>query len=93
MEWLADPSVTDLKICIDESGPPEGGEFGTPPFMLRENTYCSDCKRWHDIELCPDCGAFIYEDFGLGRWGYGFHKGCEAFCGWAWAKILPHDAE
>ena len=92
MPWLDVGGKLIGSIHLLEAGPAEGGTFGTPPFMLRKNTYCSDCKGYHDIELCPDCGAFIYEGFGLEHGpGIGQYQGCEAFCGWKHKECLPHD--
>lgn len=81
-----------LKIVLHESGPPEGAVYGTPPFLLRSNTYCGECEGYHDIELCPDCGADVYIGFGVGiAPGFGEWKVCELYCGWFWKHALPND--
>ena len=82
----------EFTCLIDESGPPEGGEFGTPPIMVARDAQCSDCGAVHDMEKCPQCGADIFHGFGLGFGpGYGEYKACEKFCGWRWKRALPID--
>ncbi len=81
-----------VDIHIDESGPAEGGIFGTEPVMVERDSDCGTCGNVHDIESCPDCGADIILGFGLGMGpGLGEYKVCEKFCGWAWKHSLPHD--
>ena len=92
MTWLDVGGKLIGSIHLLEAGPPEGGTFGTPPFLLRANTYCGICKRYHDIELCPDCGADVNIGWGYAiAPGFGDWKVCERYCGWFWKKVLPHD--
>ena len=77
---------------LHESGPPKGGEFGTPAILVEKDVDCDECGQRHDLEVCPDCGADIVLGFGLGCGpGYGEWKACEKFCGWSWKRALPHD--
>lgn len=93
MELVVSETVA-VKIHLLESGPPEGGEFGTPAVMVEKNAHCDDCGEEHDIEACPDCGADVIVSFGhAGGPGFGLNKVCEQFCGWSWKRALPHDED
>ena len=76
-------------IMLDVAGPPEGGEFGTPPIVVDDNYDCPECDDVHLLEECPKCKSNdIAYGYGLGCGpGMGPYKLCnEEDCDWTWKQ-------
>ena len=61
--------------------------IGKPPTLVERDIFCEECKSIHDIEVCPDCGAYITIGFGLLGGGFGLYKFCNNECGWFWKQV------
>ena len=67
-------------------------EVGQAAIMVRENAYCSECRRVHDFEKCPDCGSWIEVGYGFSFGGFGLYKLClNDSCNWFWKRLEEED--
>lgn len=59
----------------------------TPPILVEEDAHCEECGQVHDMEKCPDYGAWIDIGYGLAFGGCGTYKSCVNSCGWSWKEL------
>jgi hypothetical protein len=79
-------------VIIHEAGVP-GQEYGDRPILVEKDHNCAECRRVHDIEKCPKCGAPIFLGYGLGFGpGVGEYKACDGGCDWSWKRCDPEEA-